>query len=140
MKYPKDQWLSKPDDIKIMTIKDELELVTHNGTTKDDLLMMLGWLFDQFEVTETEIKALTLEELRQMDGKPVYLQYGDGTEGWGIVCAEDNYMYFYGPDIEDNNEPDQDFYNMTCDDPDGFFGLHVLGWRAYDQPPGERVS
>ena len=42
MKYPKEQWLNKSDDIKIQTIQDELELETHNGTTKEDLMMMLS--------------------------------------------------------------------------------------------------
>ena len=61
MKYPKEQWLEKPEDIKIQTIQDELELETHNGTTKEDLLMMLRWLFDQFDVVEAG-KTETIEE------------------------------------------------------------------------------
>lgn len=45
MKYQKEQWIKKSDGIKLRTIKDELELDTHNGTTKDDLLMMLEWIY-----------------------------------------------------------------------------------------------
>ncbi|WP_276520472.1 hypothetical protein [Acetobacterium wieringae] len=38
---------------KINAIQEELYLETHNGTTKADLLLLLKWLFDQFEVVQS---------------------------------------------------------------------------------------
>ena len=44
MKY---NWESMTDEQKARAIKRELELETHNGTTKDDLLNMLRWLCEE---------------------------------------------------------------------------------------------
>lgn len=44
MKY---NWESMTDEQKATAIKRELELDTHNGTTKDDLLNMLRWLYEE---------------------------------------------------------------------------------------------
>ena len=44
MKY---NWESMTDEQKATAIKRELELDTHNGTTKDDLLNMLRWLCEE---------------------------------------------------------------------------------------------
>lgn len=90
------------------------------------------------EQERAENKPLTLEELRQMNGEPVYIQYGDGNCGWAIATY-DNYsdsFYLCSPDFPDEN-PDTDFYNMEYNDPDGHYGLHVLGWRAYRSKPKE---
>lgn len=48
MKYISEAWESAPDETKYKTISEELRLITHNGLTKDDLLMMLRWIFDQY--------------------------------------------------------------------------------------------
>lgn len=45
-------WAELPDEKKIIAIKRELELDTHNATTKDDLIDMLQFLWDQFELQE----------------------------------------------------------------------------------------
>jgi hypothetical protein len=90
-------------------------------------------------------QPLTLKEILQMDGKPVYAQSGDGFSGWVIVAVAryvdgGHTLYFCAPTFENNfmGEPDEDFINMTHDDPDGHFGLHVLGWRAYaNEPKGD---
>ena len=50
MKY--DNWENMSDTAKIKAIQREIELETHNGTTKDDLLLLLRWLFDQFDVVK----------------------------------------------------------------------------------------
>ena len=44
MKY---NWESMTDEQKEKAIRREIELETHNGTTKDDLLNMLRWLCEE---------------------------------------------------------------------------------------------
>ena len=39
---------------KIKAVQHEIDLETHNGTTKDDLLNILRWLWDKFEVVEVD--------------------------------------------------------------------------------------
>ena len=90
------------------------------------------------EQERAENKALTLDELKQMDGKPAYIQYGDGNCGWAITTYDkySDSFYLCSPDFPDEN-PDTDFYNMEYNDPCGHYGLHVLGWRAYRSKPQE---
>ena len=66
---------------------------------------------------------LTLDQLREMDGQPVWIvEYPD----WGHwELSEDANDY-----IVDRN---LNFYKH--DDPDGRYGLHKLGWLAYSYPP-----
>lgn len=79
---------------------------------------------------------LMLDELRQMDDQPVYVQTGDGIEGWAVVCWDSpETLFLYGPKFDPVFEPDLDFINMEHNDPDGHFGLHVLGWRACRYKP-----
>lgn len=70
-------------------------------------------------------KPLTLDQLREMDGQPVWIvEYPD----WGHwELSEDANDY-----IVDRNLY---FYGMKHDDPDGRYGLHKLGWLAYSYPP-----
>ena len=69
---------------------------------------------------------LTLEELDAMDNEPVFIQTGDGQEFWFLADKE----WPYELDL------DPDFINMkTTLDPDGHFGLHVLGWQAFRRKP-----
>lgn len=70
-------------------------------------------------------EPLTLEQLREMDGQPVWIvEYPD----WGHwELSEDANDY-----IVDRN---LDFYGMKHDDPDGRYGLHKLGWLAYSYLP-----
>ena len=70
-------------------------------------------------------EPLSLEQLQEMDGKPVWIvEYPD----WGHwELSEDANDY-----IVDRN---LNFYGMKHDDPDGRYGLHKLGWLAYSYPP-----
>ena len=66
-------------------------------------------------------KSLTLDELRRMEGQPVYII--ENTEYWAIVNSFDQagvYLLSYG-------NPD-DY---------GYFGLYGKTWLAYRQKPEE---
>lgn len=78
---------------------------------------------------EPQNEPLTLEELRGVDGEPVYIVEHPDWGHWELSeCAED---YF--------DDRDEDFYGMTMPptlpDPMGRYGLHVLGWLAYRRKP-----
>lgn len=45
MKYNKQEFCDASDEVKIKIVEEELRLETHNGTTKDDLLMLLEWTY-----------------------------------------------------------------------------------------------
>ena len=53
MKYQK--WDELDEYQKIKAVQDELDLVTHNGTTKDDLLNIIKWLWSKFEIEQKEV-------------------------------------------------------------------------------------
>ena len=113
----------------------------------DALNMALDALKEKLEREKNE--PLTIEEILDMNGKPVWCQTGDGYEGWALVIVDKyqdggHYLYLFSDEltrggINEAFEPDEDFINLKfSDDPDGHFGLHVLGWRAYRyEPKGE---
>ena len=70
-------------------------------------------------------EPLSLEQLREMKGKPVWIvEYPD----WGHwELSEDAEDYLCDRDTE--------LYGLTYPDPDGKVGLHKLGWLAYAYPP-----
>ena len=101
------------------------------------------------ELEREKNEPMTIEEILDMNGKPVWCQTGDGYEGWALVIVDKyqdggHYLYLFSDDLTRDGinecfEPDEDFINLKfSDDPDGHFGLHVLGWRAYRyEPKGE---
>ena len=73
-------------------------------------------------------EPLTLEQLREMDGKPVWCADGEGHSCYCLVNAESEDCidsecgaWCFG------------FYGMTGD---GENGLHNMGWLAYAHKPG----
>ena len=73
-------------------------------------------------------EPLTLEQLREMDGKPVWCADGEGHSCYCLVNAESEDCidsecgaWCFG------------FYGMTGD---GENGLHNMGWLAYGHKPG----
>lgn len=50
MKYP--NWYEMNEEQKLSAVEQELELATHNGTTRCDLLNMISWLRQKFVVEE----------------------------------------------------------------------------------------
>jgi len=82
----------------------------------------------------TEPQPLTLDQLKQMGGEPVYIRLGDGDQFWSIVAVDNGELGLLG-ECYDHECPDEAFYGMVHNDPAGHFGLHVLGWLAYDRKP-----
>ena len=72
-------------------------------------------------------KALTLDELRKMDGEPVWIVEEPDWGHWELSADAEDYLV----------DRDESFYGMKHDDPDGKYGLHKLGWLAYRQKPEE---
>ena len=72
-----------------------------------------------------ENKPLTLEELREMSGEPVWIVEQPDWGHWELSADAEDYLA----------DRDQDFYGLKHDDPAGRYGLHVLGWLAYRRPP-----
>lgn len=70
-------------------------------------------------------EPLTLDELRQMDGQPVWIVESPDWGHWELSADAEDYIA----------ERDQDFYGLKHNDPAGRYGLHVLGWLAYRRPP-----
>ena len=70
-------------------------------------------------------EALTMEELQEMDGEPVWIVEQPDWGHWELSADAEDYLA----------NRDQDFYGLKHDDPAGRYGLHVLGWLAYRRPP-----
>ncbi len=72
---------------------------------------------------------LTLDELRQMDGEPVWCVDGNGNACWCLVRCYYKHMNCYD---KETGFWDEDFYGMAGD---GQHGLHEVGWLAYRRRP-----
>ena len=70
-------------------------------------------------------EPLTIEELREMDGEPVWIVEHPDWGHWELSADAEDYIA----------DRDQDLYGLKHDDPAGQCGLHVLGWLAYRRPP-----
>ena len=90
---------------------------------------MGGMLFDTAEEAISALsppnEPLTLEELREMDGEPVWIVEQPDWGHWELSADAEDYLA----------DRDQDFYGLKHDDPAGRYGLHVLGWLAHRRPP-----
>lgn len=56
MKYNRQAFCDLTDKEKLKIIENELSLVIHNGTTKDDLLMLLDWTYNRLIKGDLEMK------------------------------------------------------------------------------------
>lgn len=82
-------------------------------------------------ITPPPNDPLTLSELREMDGEPVWCVDGRGSQCWCLVNCDDGLPCCY------DNETglwEDCFYGMTGN---GEFGLNQYGWRAYRRKPEE---
>ena len=91
---------------------------------KDDALHVIDSIpaADVVEQEQESNEPLTLDELRQMKGKPVWAIDGTGTAAYILIDADGN-----GIDT-DSGFWDADYYGMTKD---GKPCLHRMGWLAY---------
>lgn len=64
---------------------------------------------------------LTLDELREMDGEPVYIVECPDWGHWELSENAEDYL----------EGRDPHFYGMKLNDPAGRYGLHKSGWLAY---------
>ncbi len=94
---------------------------------------------EQLEIMETCLEAvrsvhfadagkmqpLTLEQLREMDGKPVWVMEQPDWGHWELSEDADDYF----------SDRDPGLYGLTYPDPEGKGGIHKLGWIAYAYPP-----
>ena len=115
-----------------MTTKEAIEAIKCNWPDsrytilREALDMAISALRQQEQLDKvsqgsSQDKPLTLDELRRMEGQPVYIV--ENTEYWAIVNSFDQagvYLLSYG-------NPD-DY---------GYFGLYGKTWLAYRQKPEE---
>ena len=73
----------------------------------------------------TKMIPLTLEQLREMEGQPVWIVESPDWGHWELSEDAGDYLC----------DRDTDMYGLTYPDPDGKAGLHKLGWFAYAYPP-----
>ena len=83
---------------------------------------------ENFREVTKKVEPLTLDELRQMYGEPVWAIGGDGTSEYVLIDKDGN-----GIDA-DTGYWDSDFYGLPGD---GAHGLNVVGWLAYRRKPEE---
>lgn len=72
-----------------------------------------------------KIVPLTLEQLREMDGQPVWIVESPDWGHWELSEDAKDYLC----------DRDADLYGLTYPDSDGKAGLHKLGWLAYAYKP-----
>ena len=110
-----------------MTIEEAIEAIKCNWPDsrytilREALDMAVKALEDVPDKDVGKNEPLTLDELRRMEGQPVYIV--ENTEYWAIVNSFDQagvYLLSYG-------NPD-DY---------GYFGLYGKTWLAYRQKPKE---
>ena len=82
------------------------------------------------EQERTENKPLTLDELKQMDGEPVYAVGGGGYAAWVVVNAKNEHCV-------DNESGAWKFYYYGITNPENVIILHPMGWVAYRHKPQE---
>ena len=103
-------------------LKNNLNKVFHREC--DELYGMMQ-LIDEAPTLTPPNEPLTLEELREMDGEPVWIVEHPDWGHWELSADAEDYIA----------DRDQDLYGLKHDDPAGQCGLHVLGWLAYRRPP-----
>ena len=67
MKYNKQVFCDMTNEKKLDLIKQELDLETHNATTKDDLLMMTDWLYWRIVKDDLKVEDKIVKEKSYLD-------------------------------------------------------------------------
>ena len=106
----------------ILRIKGHMK---HHGIGKYPHLKLKEALDMAIAALSQPNEPLTLEQLRKMDGEPVWIVEHPDWGHWELSADAEDYIA----------DRDQDLYGLKHDDPAGQCGLHVLGWLAYRRPP-----
>lgn len=106
----------------ILRIKEHMK---HHGIGKYPHLKLKEALDMAIVALSQPNEPLTLEQLREMDGEPVWIVEHPDWGHWELSADAEDYIA----------DRDQDLYGLQHDDPAGQCGLHVLGWLAYRRPP-----
>lgn len=67
MKYNRQAFCDATDESKLDLIKKEIDLATHNGTTKEDMLMLIEWLYSKVIEKKWVPFALEYDEEKQVE-------------------------------------------------------------------------
>ena len=86
MKYSRQKFCDMTNEKKLDLIKQELDLETHNATTKDDFLMMIDWLYWRIVKGNLKVEDKVLEE--------------EGVTPYCPNCGSGEYLH--NPDINRN--------------------------------------
>lgn len=113
---------------EIIHVYENSHLQSENYTPDAVTAAYVAGLAALYEKAEAET-PLTLEELKNMDGKPVWIVEHPTWGHWELSEDAEDYL----------EDRDPDFYGMTMpesiQDPCGKYGLHALGWLAYRKRP-----
>ena len=99
--------------------------IVRQDKVASELLEQVLYDIQHFPTLTPQNEALTLEQLREMNGEPVWIVEHPDWGHWELSADAEDYIA----------DRDQDLYGLKHDDPAGQCGLHVLGWLAYRRPP-----
>ena len=99
--------------------------IVRQDKVASELLEQVLYDIQHFPTLTQPNEPLTLEQLREMDGEPVWIVEHPDWGHWELSADAEDYIA----------DRDQDLYGLKHDDPAGQCGLHVLGWLAYRRPP-----
>ena len=86
----------------------------------------------EFLKAADENQPLTLDELRQMNGEPVWIVAHPDWGHWELSMDAEDYFEDRDPDLYGLTMP------STVQDSMGRYGLNMLGWLAYRRKPEVR--
>lgn len=75
-------------------VRERLKLYEDICFAEDGTELLAPWVLRIFREARLNTGPLTEEQLREMDGEPVYLDLGDGGE-WVLVRLVENEVYFF---------------------------------------------
>lgn len=101
------------------------DCLADNDTQGADIISDVILQLDDMPTLTPPNEPLSIEQLREMDGEPVWIVEQPDWGHWELSADAEDYLA----------DRDQDFYGLKHDDPAGRYGLHVLGWLAYRRPP-----
>lgn len=108
--------------------KEYIQKTIKRGFTAGEVQETLEYyecILAALKCANTTGEPLTLNQLRKMDGQPVWVVESPDWGHWELSEDAEDYLC----------DRDTDLYGLTYPDPDGKAGLHKLGWLAYAYPP-----